>query len=361
MGNKSSSSITQNITNKTITRNELDAINKSITNIVTENLVRNIANNASSSGQVAMISVKDIIADGSGSIISNIRISIDQNSSIAQDVVDKAIQDVKLDTEIAKAISQDLNSKTDSKQAASLVSMASASQDLGSISLTGGNSVSSNVNATINNYTETDIRKHLENIINNQVSQKQDLLNQKVCMTSNVQESSINVGNVRATNGGIVAGLYIGISQTADVINKCIGDNMQASQVTTKIAEDLGLKVVDTVTVSQEGSSTATTESTQKVRGVIEGVMEGLAGIFGAMMMPILILGGLVVVAIVIVVILKLKPVDLHQAMGQGGPGAPGAPGAPPGRGAPPARGAPAGRGRGRGRGRGGVSIKGLR
>jgi hypothetical protein len=307
MGNSSSSSVTQNITNKIITRNDLEAINKSVSNIVTENIVKNIANNASALGQIANVNIKDIVADGSGSIISNIKISIDQNSSISQEVVDKTIQDTKLDTEIARAISQDLASKTDAKQAASLVSMASASQDLGSISLTGGNSVSSDVNTNINNYTETQNRKHLENIIENNVSQKQDMLNQKACMSSSTQEASINVGNIKATNGGTVTGLYIGISQTADIVNKCISDSMQKSEVTTKIAEALGLKVVDTVTASQEGSSTASAESTQKIRGVIEGVMEGLAGIFGAMMMPLLILGALALVAGVIIVILKMK------------------------------------------------------
>jgi hypothetical protein len=317
MGNSSSSSVTQNITNKIITRNDLEAINKSVTNIVTENIVKNISNNASALGQVATVNVRDIVADGSGSIISNIKISIDQNASISQEVVDKTIQDTRLDTEIAKAISQDLASKTDAQQAASLVSMASASQDLGSISLTGGNSVSSDVNTNINNTTITENRKKLENIIESNVSQKQDMLNQKACMTSSTQEASINVGNIKATNGGTVTGLYIGISQTADIINKCVSDSMQKSEVTTKIAEALGLKVVDETTATQKADSTATAESTQKIRGVIEGVMEGLAGIFGAMMMPILILGGLALIGIVIVVILKLKPVDVNKAIAQ--------------------------------------------
>ena len=262
--NSSSSSIQQTIDQKIINKNTLESINQQITQMSTESLMKNVSDSAASDTQSANIRIKSIKAAGSGSTISNLNVNINQKSVVTLDVVDKTIQDNQINTELAIAIVNNIVQKIDNEQLQKLVSNAESDQKVAGLSFTSGNTSDTSVINKMNSSVVNETSRKFVSIVNNVISQSSKTLNYKSCIVNSIKAAQIDIGNLEATNGATINGVFISIDQTSQVMNKCILETLQNSKVTSNIASAVGLTVVDDVTNKQssEGNAIAVTKQT---------------------------------------------------------------------------------------------------
>jgi hypothetical protein len=267
-GNSSKSSISQMVDNKTITRNMLDSFNQQITNVSTENIMKNVQKSAASDAQSSNIKIKGIRAAGPNSKISGLQVNVSQTSVVTLDVLNKSIQDNEINSQIANAILQQVSANVSNEQLAKLVSNGEAEQKVAGFALTSGNSTSSSVNTNMKNTSETDIQRRFTSIVNNTINNKAETTNYKDCIASSYKSAIVDVGQIEAVDGGTVENLVFDITQTSQVINKCIFDTIQSSKLTVDLASTMGLQVSDTVLNKQTADSEAISKASQTIESV---------------------------------------------------------------------------------------------
>jgi hypothetical protein len=266
--NSSSSSIQQTIDQKIINKNTLDTISQQVTNMCTESLMKNVSDSAASDTQTANIRIKSIKASGSGSTISNLNVNINQKSVVTLDVVDKTIQDNQINTELAIAIVNNITQKLDNEQMQKLVSNAEADQKVSGLAFTSGNTSDSSVINRMNSETVNETNRKFVSIVNNVISQTSKTLNYKSCIVNSIKAAQIDIGNLEATNGAIINGVFISIDQTSQVMNKCILETLQNSKVTSNIASAIGLTVLDDTTNKQKSEGDAVSIAKQTIESI---------------------------------------------------------------------------------------------
>ena len=111
MGNSSSSSVTQIIDTKNITKSTLESLNQQITNATTQQISDSQTQSGSAIMQTAKQKIGVIVASGKGSIIEGVKLGIDQNTQVQLSVDDNSIQDTSISTELALAIIQQVGQK----------------------------------------------------------------------------------------------------------------------------------------------------------------------------------------------------------------------------------------------------------
>ncbi len=269
MGNNSSSSeIRQSVDNKIITKNMLDAFNQQITNVATESLMQSVQKSAASDAQSSNIKIKGIRAAGPNSKVTGLKISVSQSSVVTLDVLSKTVQNNDIDTKIATAIINSVTQNLTNEQLTKLVSDGEANQKVGGFAITGGNSTDSKVITDMKSTTITDIQRRFVSIVNNTISNKSETLNYKDCITSSYKSAIVDVGQLEAIDGGTIENIVFDITQTSQVINKCIFQTIQDSKLTTDLASTVGLQVTDSISNKQVTESEAKSKASQTIESL---------------------------------------------------------------------------------------------
>lgn len=268
MGNSTSASITNTIENKNITKSTIEAINKNTSRIITTTIVSNQSSSKSSTTQVGDIEIGNITASGKDSDISGLEILIDQNSNITFTSNDQSIQDNNIMVDYALKLVAQLQNSISNDQAAKLASDAQASQSNGFLSTAMGNSVKSDANNNIKNINENINMSKILNQVTNTIEQNSTTLNFKECILSNLQSGRFKIGEITAQNGGKIQNVTLGVKQSMVLIENCIFNTLQKSDITTKIAQDFGFTVTNDTKNKQTGDSTAASAAIQKNEGV---------------------------------------------------------------------------------------------
>lgn len=292
MGNTSSSESEQIVDQKVINKNVLDAINESVTQSTTENIMKSVTQAVASASQNASVRIGEISASGPGSTISNLNVTIDQESYVDLDVADKSIQQNDINTELALAIVNNVSSSINNEQMAKLVSSAESNQSVAGLALTGGNSSTAKVLNKMKNETINETSRKFTNLVSNVINQKAQTENIKACITGDLKNASIDISKITANNGGTISNVGLTINQASHVISKCMFETQMVSKVTTAIAQSTGLTIKDETTNKQSSEGTATSSSTQKITGLFD-------------FMSIMGLVVCVVLSIIVVVIMK--------------------------------------------------------
>jgi hypothetical protein len=272
MANTSSSSATQIVNQSIINRNTLDAINDSTTKSITDAIMKTVATNAASSSKVAEINIGSIRADQPGSVVSGINITIEQNTVLTQEVVNESLQQNNINTEMAIAIVNDIKSKLDNEQIAKLVSQAEAKQEVSGFALTGGNTAASNVYNRMDLSQVNETTRRFVNVVSNTIEQRSSTFDTKSCIASDVAQAVIELNDITATNGGRVENINLSINQTSQLISQCVFKTIQDSQITQKIAENFGLKIVDETTNKQTAEGEAKAKTDQTITSVFDNL-----------------------------------------------------------------------------------------
>jgi hypothetical protein len=268
MGNSSSAEITNSIENRNINLSTIESINKNTSEIITNTVVSNHTSAQSGTTQVADVTIGKISAIGKDSVIDNVQILIDQNAEVQFNSNDKSIQNNNIMVDYALKLTQQLQNSISNDQAAKLASDAKASQENGFLSTAMGNSVRSDVNNQIKNINENTNLTKILNQITSTIQQNSETLTFKECIMSNLQTGRFKVGEITAQDGGKIQNVTLGIKQSIQVIQNCVFETLQKSDITTKIAQDFGFTVTNDTKNTQKGDSTATSTSTQKNIGV---------------------------------------------------------------------------------------------
>jgi hypothetical protein len=268
MGNSNSSEVRQSVDNKIITKNMLDSFNQQVTNVATESIMQSVQKSAAVDAQSSNIKIKGIRAAGPSSKVSGVNINVNQSSVVTLDVLSKTVQDNDINTKIATAIINSITQNLTNEQLTKLLSEADSTQKVAGIAFTGGNSNDSKVITDMKSTNITDIQRRFVSIVNNTISNKTETLNFKDCITSSYKSAIIDVGQLEAIDGGTIENIVFDITQTSQVINKCIFDTIQSSKLTTDLASTIGLQVTDTISNRQVTESEAKATASQTIESI---------------------------------------------------------------------------------------------
>jgi len=246
----------------------IDSINKNTSSIMTNTIVSNKTSSQSGAGQNANIKIAKISSIGPGSEISGLQILIDQNAKIQFTANDKSIQNNDIMVDYALKLTEQLQNTISNQQAAKLASESKATQDNGFLSLALGNEVSSDVNNQLTQINKNTNITKLFNQITNTIQQNSSTLNFKECILSQLQTGSIEIGEITAQDGGKITNLTIGIKQAMEIIQNCVFDTLQSSNITTQIAQDMGFTITNDTKNKQEAESIAKSSASQKNAGL---------------------------------------------------------------------------------------------
>ena len=300
MGNSSSSTITNSIQNKVVNKSLIENINENISNIMTNTIVSNNTSAQSGMTQSAVINIGSISSIGQGSDISGLDLLIEQNADLTFNSNDKSIQDNNITVDYALKLVAELSNSISNDQAAKLASDAKATQTNDLLSTAVLNNVKTDVNNQIKNDINNENITRLINQVSNTITQNSETLNFKECILSNLQRGSMTIGEITAQQGGKITNIKLGIKQSMKVIQSCIFDTIQKSDITSKIAQDFGFTVVNDTKNKQTGESEATATTEQKNLGIVATI--------GALTGPSLYsVIGLVIVAIIGIMVIVLR------------------------------------------------------
>jgi len=268
MANSSSSEITNSIENRIINLSEIQNQNNIMSEIITNSIISNQSTSKSQITQLAEVEINDIIASGKDSKITNLDILLDQDADIQFSSDDRSIQNNNILVDYALSLTQQLQNSISNEQAAKLASEGKATQENGFLSLSLGNKVSSNVNNQIKNILENTNVTKLFNNITSTIQQNTETLNFKECIMNNLQSGKVKINKIAALDGGLIDNVTIGIKQSIKVIQKCVFDTLQKSDITAKVAQDFNFKIINDMKNKQEGDSKAKSEAVQINEGV---------------------------------------------------------------------------------------------
>ncbi len=271
MANSSSAEAKQAITQQFINRNTLNAYNESLTNMTTQSIMNSIAETGGASSQIAEIDILKIEAVGPGSVASGINITIDQEAKVTQKAIVDSLSKNDINTELTKTIMNDITSKLDVEQMAKLVSNAESTQSVAGLALTGGNKVSTSTDNEMNLLMQNETTRKLTNIVNNVINQQTQTMDTKRCITTNLENAVIRIKEgISARDGGTIKDINLTIKQTSSVINDCILKTVQNSNITSAIAEAVGIKILDETKAVQKAEGEATSKSSQTITGLFD-------------------------------------------------------------------------------------------
>lgn len=304
MGAGSSSSITQNVTNRMVNKSDMNLLNQNICEFVSKNITNSASTCASSAAQSYNEKIGVIVAKGPG---SQATISSDskQQTNITLKCLQQSLQQSNINNNIASSIMQELTKNISQDTMTKLLSdaQASAKTGFGSIGFAVANS-DVNTNITNENLNYTDVR--LDNLIKNSVTNITQNSNVNDCATKISQNLSREIGAIAVSDGGVVTVVWTN-DQIADSIANCQQLTTQVADITNAIATTLGVKIDESNSQKTQTDSTAKSTAT----ATVEGWLDALANLFGGKIM-------LYVVSAIVCCLIILSSVGAFFFMGSG-------------------------------------------
>ena len=314
MGNSSSSEITNTLTNKNINESTIESINNNMSKIMTETIVSNQTTSKGGVDQSAEINIGKIQAIGPGSDINGLNLLIEQNAKVTFSADDKSVQDNNISVDYALKLVQQLQNTITNDQAAKLASEGKAKQTSDIFSTNFLSNVDSSVNNKITQINKNTNYTKILNNISNTIEQNSKTLNFKDCIMTNLQRGSMNIGEITAAEGGKIQNVTLGIKQTLDIVQNCVFDTLQKSNITTKIIQDFGFTVTNTTENKQEGESKATSSAEQENKGLSDLVK----ALTGPSLYSLIGLGLVVILAVLFLIIKASLKKDAKDLMEKG-------------------------------------------
>ena len=285
MGSSSKSTVTNNISNFTLNKSDLEAFNSQTNNMITDNIMNASASCSASSTQASDNSIGDITVVGKNQK-ANIGIDTTQDNKVNLQCVQQTVQQMDISSTMAQSILQNMQQSVSNDTMTKLVNSAEASMSAGA----GGgilnpfSSSSSEINMNLSNTQITDTTRKLSNLVSNTVHNTVKATDVKDCFAKAIQLQSTHVGNINLIGEESVLNFNISTKQIGQTLAACQQLTQQTSQVTSQIASSLGLKIVDDTKSSNSTEAQNTAKAETKVAGfdaIISSIFSGLQGVIG--------------------------------------------------------------------------------
>jgi hypothetical protein len=285
MGGSSKSTVTNNISNLTVNKSNIEALNSSTNEFVTNNLMTDAAACSASSVQTSENEIGDITVIGKKSKVSS-TFDSNQDTKVSLECIQQSITQMDISSAMANSILQNMEQSISNDAMTKLVSSAEASMKAGA----GGgvlnpfSSSNSSINMNLSNTQINDTSRKLSNYISNKVATTVKSDSIKECFAKSVQMQKNTVGNVKLIGEDNEANFNFSTNQIGKSLATCQQLTQQTSSVVNQMATDFGLKIVDDTKnkVSTEATSKAKAEtSVAGFDAIIDSIFGGLKGIVG--------------------------------------------------------------------------------
>lgn len=283
MGSSSSSSVTNNISNFTLNRSDLEAFNSQVNEFVTNTVTKNTSMCSSGATLLNENNVGDINVVGKNQRL-NIGLNASQKSNVSLDCIQKAVQQTNVGNAIAQGIFQNLQQDVNNDQLTKMVAAADATMSQGFGGLNPFSSANSDINMNLSNTQINDTTRKLTNMISNKVASNTNNSNFQQCGSKSFLSQANKLGNINMIGEENIANITLNSDQYSDVISKCEQLTQQTSATTNDVATTLGLKIVDETTNKTTSDTKSDAKSVNKIGGIGE-IFSGLfSGLFGGLL-----------------------------------------------------------------------------
>ena len=282
MGSSSKSSISNNISNLTVNKSDLEALNSNVNEFVSNSVIKNTDGCSAGSTQMSDNDLGDITVVGKKNT-ANIGVNSNQDSSVSLQCIQQSIQQTNINNDIATSIMQNLQQNVSNDQMTKMVNEAETNMKQGMAAgiLNPFSSASSQVNMTLSNTQVTDTTRKLSNLISNKVANNQQVASVKDCFTKAAQQQNNRVGNVKILGDENTVNVNIQTNQVAKSFATCQQLTQQTATTTNDIATTLGLKIVDETENKTKSDSVGSSKTSLTQTG-IEGIFAALSAFLAA-------------------------------------------------------------------------------
>lgn len=275
MGGSSSKSSTTNTYNTTVVNNnDLNLLNKSVNDFVSNTVVNQASNCSANITQLQSVNITDVSAKGD--IVIG---GVNQNQSSA--ITFDCVQLSAFQNDIANGVlAQYMNAIQNSYDTSSLALMTSAaktnsSDQFGSTGTAKSNSKSNN---NYNFKSVTNTHQDIQNVVENAITNNLSMDDIQSCMASVTSSQSVNIQRISTDGNATIQ--PISQTQASDLMAKCVQEKNNGNKISNQVAATLGL----TVTSESKTTSGATMESTATSEaanvGVFQSAGQGLGSVF---------------------------------------------------------------------------------
>jgi len=280
MGGSESSS-NQTITNKTINKNYLDSLNKTIMNAGVETLVKQANQCSTATNQNNLCKVEgvntagDYIYEGDQSNKAKINFSCINSASAQGD----------MSQEMMAQLLQDIKSTNDTNLATTLNALADNKSKTGFLSTPPIGSVDSNTNQTVNDTIENETVNKIQNIYeqNLQNNFTSDTVNE--CIGKSKQDNITDLQDIKSEGDVKIKCIQ---SNDLEAVQNCQQLATAVSKTSTAVAQELGLTIINESVTKTENEATGVTKTTVEATGPISELGDAFSNILGAFGMAFL-------------------------------------------------------------------------
>ena len=268
MGCDDSKTIVNNmITNKIVNKNVIEVANNNIAKLITKSTVENISKSSASCSNISDVDIGDINIKNS-KVAGLYDIDIDQECEISMSAESITQQTNVINASVAQMLFSSIAGQIEASQLNDIVSQAESNASQGFTPIPPP-SVSSEVNLTVNNEMQNIAERKFANNIANIINNNTDSLNFGECFTNALNISNIQHGGADIS-GSIIRGalVKIKVKQVSKIIQECIFNTLQSSQVVTKVLNTIGIKVEDKLVAESAVTAKVSAKSTTTSLGL---------------------------------------------------------------------------------------------
>ena len=239
MGSSASSTISNNITNKIVNKSDLESLNSSATEFVTNSIMKNTNTCGTGTTQMNDNDIGDITVVGKNNK-SYIELDTQQDSRVSLECIQASIQQSNISNDLATSLMTNLNQSVSNAQMTQLVNTAEATNSGGIFSR-----ANASINMNLSNIQETTTSRKLSNFISNKVASNMNTSAVKDCFNKVAQQQQNTMGNLKIGGTGNTVNVNISTKQYAQSFATCEQLSQQAASTTNDMAQTLGLTIVD--------------------------------------------------------------------------------------------------------------------
>ena len=235
MGNSSSSTVTNVSNTLLVNKNDIDIVNKNLTNQVANTVINNAKKCSANINQLQSVKFNNVTVAGDFNLNTNQK----QQAALTFSCVNAD----QTRSDIANNMMQEMLSSIQNNNSAEVLNkleaQASASQKNGFLSTSFGNSTSSNSNNTVN-FTQMNLNNtHLQNAIENSIVNNFTTNNISDCISQVNNNQLVDAQNIVV---GGNANIAIKQDQAASLFSECIQTSDVGQKITNSVMNLTGVK-----------------------------------------------------------------------------------------------------------------------
>jgi len=252
---KSRSNVTSNVTNLLVNQSDLNFLNSQLNDLSTD-IVMNAAKTCSTT--VYLQNLLDFSeATIAGDFVAT-GVNLSQLAEVSFGCVNTDTVTSEITVDMIDSMLASLNSSLDASAINDIENTSAAEASTGFLA-TGDTSSRSNLDQTLTNTIINEDTKNIQNVMENVIDNRMENNSIQECI-SNVQMIQGYDGE-RMTLGGSFYLEDYNSEQVSDTFGKCIQDSTFTNDITTAVTKELGMEIIDDVSMGTDNTVTNISES----------------------------------------------------------------------------------------------------